>query len=175
MTWSRLTACWPTFNTLARRSTRVRTGSNLEIVVPNSKLLENNVANWTLSNTRIRVSVTVGVAYGSAPEEVIDHLRAAAAEHPGVLATPEPIILFKDFGDNSLMFECHFWIHMRTMMEGEKIRSDVRCCIDRLLSEANITIAFPQRDVHIDTSKPLEINLRQVEAENYPKLVRRAA
>jgi potassium efflux system protein len=148
---------------IGARSTRVRTGANLEIVVPNSKFLENNVANWTLSTTRIRVSVNVGVAYGSDPELVMQILRSAAIDQPGVQTTPEPIILFKEFGDNALHFECHFWIHMQTMMEGEKIRSDVRCRIDKRLAEANITIAFPQRDIHIDTTKPLEINLLQMD------------
>ena len=53
------------------RSTRVRTGSNLEIIVPNSRFLENNVTNWTLSNNEIRVCVSVGVSYGSPVDQVL--------------------------------------------------------------------------------------------------------
>ena len=148
---------------IGARSTRVRTGSNLEIVVPNSTFLENNVTNWTLSNTRIRVSVSVGVAYGSDTRVVMDCLRKAATEHPAVLSDAELIILFKEFGDNALQFECHLWLHMRTMMEGEKVCSDIRCRIDELMRDANITIAFPQRDVHLDTTAPLEIKLHASE------------
>ena len=130
------------------------------------KFLENNVTNWTLSDTRIRTVVKVGVAYGSPVNEVRNLLREAVLGHEGVLGTPEPIILFKDFGDNALAFEAHFWIHMRTVMEGERIASDVRVAIDEMFEKANITIAFPQRDLHIDTLSPIEVNLRQVDGES---------
>ena len=147
---------------IGARSTRVKTGSNLEIIVPNSKFLENNVTNWTLSDTRIRTVVRVGVAYGSPVEQVCRLVRESVLDHAEVLKTPAPIILFKDFGDNALMFEAHFWIHMRTQMEGERIASDVRVTMDRLFEQANIVVAFPQRDVHVDTSAPIEVNLRQI-------------
>lgn len=149
---------------IGARSTRVRTGSNLEIVVPNSRLLENNLTNWTLSNNQIRVSVSVGVAYGSPVREVLRLLREVADDHAQILDYPEPIILFKEFGDNALLFECHFWVKMRTQMEAERIQSELRCQIDERLAEAKITIAFPQRDVHLDTSRPLEIALRDIDA-----------
>ncbi len=147
---------------IGARSTRVKTGSNLEIIVPNSKFLENNVTNWTLSDTRIRTVVRVGVAYGSPVEQVCRLVRESVLDHAEVLKTPAPIILFKDFGDNALMFEAHFWIHMRTKMEGERIASDVRVTMDRLFEQANIVVAFPQRDVHVDTTTPIEVNLRQI-------------
>ena len=92
-----------------------------------------------------------------------------------MLADPEPIILFKEFGDNSLLFESHFWIYMRTLMEGETIRSEVRCRIDQRLSEADITIAFPQRDVHLDTAKPLEINVLPMASEGIGEVSNRKA
>jgi small-conductance mechanosensitive channel len=82
--------------------------------------------------------------------------------HEDVLDQPQPIILFKDFGDNSLMFEAHFWLHMRTVMQGEKVASDIRLSIDQLFADAHITIAFPQRDVHLDTLSPIEVNVRQL-------------
>ncbi len=151
-----------TIEHIGARSTRVKTGSNLEIIVPNSKFLENNVTNWTLSDTRIRTLVSVGVAYGSPTEDVCRLLRQAVVQHPQVIQKPEPIVLFKEFGDNSLLFEAHFWIQMRTVMEGERIASDVRLALDQLFDEANITIAFPQRDIHLDTLKPIEVNVRQV-------------
>ena len=144
---------------IGARSTRVRTGSNLEIMVPNSKFLENNVTNWTLSDTRIRTSVSVGVAYGSPVREVIERLRQVIGHHDKVLNSPEPIVLFKDFGDSSLAFEVHFWIHMKRIMDGAKVRSDVRAAIDDDFRDAGIVIAFPQRDVHIDMQSPLEVHL----------------
>lgn len=152
-----------TIERIGARSTQVRTGSNLEIIVPNSKFLENNVTNWTLSNTRIRTMVTVGVAYGSPTREVSRLVRQAVTEHQAVIQDPKPIILFKDFGDNALLFEVHFWLHMRTIMEAEAVASEVRHTIDDLFKESNITIAFPQRDVHLDATAPIEVNVRQIE------------
>ena len=159
-----------TIERVGPRSTRVKTGSNLEIIVPNSKFLENNVTNWTLSDTRIRTMVSVGVAYGSPTRETSRLLHQAVTEHPNVLSDPEPIVLFREFGDNALMFEVHFWIRMRTVMQGQKIESEIRHTLDTLLSEANITIAFPQRDIHIDTTKPIEISLRDATASQMPRL-----
>ena len=144
---------------IGARSTRVRTGSNLEILVPNSKFLENNVTNWTLSDTRIRTSVSVGVAYGSPVNEVIQRLKQVIREQDNVLQSPEPIVLFQDFGDSSLAFEVHFWVQMKRIMDGAKVRSSVRAAIDEDFRKAGIVIAFPQRDVHVDMSSPLEVRL----------------
>lgn len=141
------------------RSTRVQTGENVEIIVPNSSFLEQNVVNWTLSSTKVRVSVAVGVVYGSPTREVRELLRRAVAEHGRILNAPEPLVLFTSFGDSSLEFEVHFWIHMRSLMDRRLVESDVRFRIDSLCREAGIVIAFPQRDVHLDSSRPLEVRL----------------
>lgn len=158
---------------IGARSTRVRTGANLEILVPNSKFLENNVTNWTLSDTRTRTSVSVGVAYGSPVREVTEILSRVIRRNDKALDSPEPIVLFQEFADSSLVFEVHFWIHMKRMMDGAKIRSEVRVDIDDAFREAGIVIAFPQRDVHIDMSSPIEVSLREPASLERP--LRRAA
>jgi potassium efflux system protein len=148
-----------TIEHIGARSTRVRTGDNLEIIVPNSRFLENNVTNLTLTNSRIRALVRVGVSYGSPVRQVKEALYQAASESPEVLNDPQPVILFGDFGNDSLQFEVHFWISMRTQMDRMRIESGVRFEICSHLEERNITIAFPQRDVHLDLAHPLEVNL----------------
>jgi small-conductance mechanosensitive channel len=148
---------------IGARSTRLKTGSNLEIIVPNSKFLENNVTNWTLSDTRVRTSVAVGVDYGSPTREVARLLQQAAEGNPNVLRQPEPLVLFQGFGDNTLNFEVFFWISTRTTTHRMRVESELRFAIDDVLRAANITIAFPQRDVHLDTSRPLEIRLHGAE------------
>lgn len=149
-----------TIKKIGARSTTVRTGSNLDILVPNSKFLENNVTNWTLSDTRIRTSITVGVSYGSPVKSVLQILDSAVRSHSLVLKEKEPIVLFKDFSDNSLSFEVYFWVHMRHMMDCLQVESDLRVEIDDAFRENGITIAFPQRDVHLDFKAPIEVNLR---------------
>jgi small-conductance mechanosensitive channel len=148
---------------IGARSTKVRTGSNLEILVPNSKFLENNVTNWTLSDTRVRTSVCVGVAYGSPVREVIHVLKKVIDQHELVIRSPEPIVLFKEFADSALTFEVHFWIHMKRMMDGEKVRSEIRVAMDDAFRDAGIVIAFPQRDVHVDMQTPIEVRLADLQ------------
>ncbi len=141
------------------RCTRVRTGENIHILVPNSSFLEKNITNWTLSDNEIRTKVTVGVIYGSHVSQVKELLLKAAVENDRVLKKPEPFVIFSDFGDNALIFEIHFWVSIRRVIERRMIESSVRFRIDDLFREADIVIAFPQRDIHLDTSKPLELHL----------------
>lgn len=151
---------------IGARSTRVRTGSNLEIIVPNSSFLQNNVVNFTLSSDKVRTKVEVGVIYGSPTVTVTQLLRRAVIETGRVAKDPPPIILFKNFGDNSLVFEVHFWLRMRTMMDQKQIESAVRFRIDQLFREEGIVIAFPQRDVHLNSVSPLEVRMVESPHDN---------
>ncbi len=144
---------------IGARSTRIRTGTNFEIIVPNSTLLEQNVVNWTLSDKRLRCCIPVGVAYGSPTREVARWLRKAAEEHGQVLDRPEPFVWFVGFGDNALEFELHYWIQIRQLSERRRIESDVRFIIDQYFREAGLVIAFPQRDLHISSDRPLRVQL----------------
>ncbi|MGB6376192.1 MAG: mechanosensitive ion channel domain-containing protein [Syntrophobacteria bacterium] len=152
---------------IGARCTRIRTGANIHILVPNSSFLEKSIVNWTLSDRKIRTRVIVGVVYGSPVSEVERLLIQAAMEHKKVLRTPEPFVLFNDFGDNALIFEIHFWISISRLMERLMIESAIRFRIDDLFRAAGIVIAFPQRDVHLDTQRPLE--LRIVDTEGTPE------
>jgi potassium efflux system protein len=82
-----------------------------------------------------------------------------ADEHKKVKKSPKPFVLFNDFGDNALIFDLYFWISMIRVMDRRIIESDLRFHIDNLFREAGIVIAFPQRDIHLDTQKPLEFRL----------------
>ena len=148
-----------TIEAIGMRSTRVRTPSNQELIVPNSSFLENQVVNWTLSDSTVRCRIDVGVAYGSPTREVARWLRQAADKHGLVLRKPEPWVWFTGFGDNALLFELHFFIVIRTMAERRRIESDLRFMIDQLFREANITIAFPQRDLHLHAKQPIEFKM----------------
>jgi small-conductance mechanosensitive channel len=122
-------------------------------------MLERVVVNWTLVDRRFRPNVRVGVAYGSPVERVAELIKQAAEEHLKVLPDPPPIVIFEDFGDSALVFDVFFWCDVSSGGELRAIRSDIRFNIDRLFHENGIVIAFPQRDVHLDTSRPLEIRL----------------
>ena len=132
------------------RSTRIRRTDGVHILLPNSHLLENMVVNWTLRDKLIRCTVRVGVAYGSDVQKVVELMKQAAEAHQAVLKDPSFAILFEDFGDNALIFDLHVWINADMERDLRKVRSDLRFHIERLFSESDVVIAFPQRDVHID-------------------------
>ncbi|MCB9847869.1 MAG: mechanosensitive ion channel [Phycisphaeraceae bacterium] len=135
---------------IGARSTRIITGANTHIIVPNSSFLEHNVLNWSFSNDIIRLAVNVGVAYGSPTREVERLLIQAANEHPKTLDDPAPLVRFNEFGESSLDFIVYAWLPVRAIIDLWQTQSDLRYRIDELFREHNITIAFPQRDVHVD-------------------------
>lgn len=144
---------------MGARSTRLLTSQNIHLLIPNSSLLENTVVNWSLSGEKFCTKVSVGVAYGSSTTKVAELLLQATANCKSALDAPKPQVFFTDFGDNTLGFDVHFWIKMRRIMDKRNAESELRFEIDRLFAENNICIAFPQRDLHLDTTKPLEIRL----------------
>lgn len=148
-----------TVENIGARSTRVKSVQNTHIVVPNSSFLEQNVLNWTLSDNVVRTTVRVGVAYGSPTRQAADLLLKAVVGQDRVLATPDPVVLFSDFADNSLNFDVLFWTQIETYLQLKQVESAVRFRIDDLFREHNISIAFPQRDVHLDTISPLTVRL----------------
>ena len=141
------------------RCTRVRTGENIHILVPNSRFLENSIINWTLSDRQIRSKVTVGVIYGSPLQKVEALLLQAVRENPKVIQNEETMVVFNEFGDNALVFEVYFWIDVPTILARRRIESEIRFRIDALFRKAGIVIAFPQRDMHLYTSKPIEVDI----------------
>lgn len=143
------------------RSTRIRSGDNTHVIVPNSTLLESRVLNWTLSDNTIRTHMDVGVAYGSDLGKVRECLEQAMAESKKVLEKPAPEILFMDFGDNALVFRTLFWTKVRMPLDQVRAQSDVRFRADALFREAGVVVAFPQRDVHLDGLGPVEVRLRR--------------
>jgi len=144
---------------IGARCTRIRTADNIHILVPNSSFLEKNITNWTLSDQQVRAQVAVGVAYGSPVREVERLLVRAAEEQDQVLRDPSPFVHFRDFGDNALIFHLFFWVSMNTLGERLALESKIRFRVDDLFRETGIVIAFPQRDVHLDASRPIELRL----------------
>jgi len=144
---------------IGARCTRVKTGENIHILVPNSSFLEKSITNWTLSDKMFRNRVAVGVAYGAPVKQVSELLLQAADQTERVLKDPQPFVVFDDFGDNALTFEIYFWVIIRSVIEKKRIASDLRYQINALLSMHDISIAFPQRDIHVDSLRPLQVQV----------------
>ncbi len=145
------------------RSTEIRTLDQISIIVPNSRFLETEVINWHHNGAVSRLQIPVGVAYESDPSAVRAALMDAAKEHPDVLAEPKPRVFFTNFGDSALNFTLLVWI-----CEPEKqniITSDLNFRIEAILRHRNITIPFPQRDLHVRSGHlPLELPVEMTQA-----------
>ncbi|WJG09085.1 mechanosensitive ion channel domain-containing protein [Aliiglaciecola sp. LCG003] len=142
------------------RSTRVRRVDGVHMLIPNSKLLENTVVNWTLIDQLTRTSIRVGVAYGSDCPKVKELIYQATVAQHEVLTEPKPLVIFDDFGDSALIFEVFFWINATVERDLRSIRSNIRFKIDELFNQHEVVIAFPQKDVHIDGEIKLSRSVR---------------
>ncbi len=134
------------------RSTRVRRVDGVHMLIPNSKLLENTVINWTLRDKLIRGTVSVGVAYGSDCHLVKTIMLDIANAQKETLDEHgrEPQVFFQEFGDNALIFELYFWINSQVEGGLRLVASNIRFDLDKAFKEHEVVVAFPQRDVHLD-------------------------
>jgi len=140
------------------RSSVIQLWNGTETLIPNSALLENNVTNWTYSDQMVRFTITVGVAYGSDTRRVAQLLCDVAARHGQVQKEPKPQVIFTDFGDNNLSFDLLYWVNV-LKHNSSQVASDIRHMIVGTLNEHGIAMAYPQRDVHLDTAKPLRVQM----------------
>jgi len=141
------------------RNSLIKRGDGVDVLVPNSRFLETEVVNWTLTDDLVRYKITVGAAYGSNPKKVSSLIMQAAMEHQQVIKTPSPQVMLEDFGDNALVFTLVFWMELQPNTDGATVRSDLRFRIHALFEESGIILAYPQRDLHIDSTRPLEVRL----------------
>lgn len=141
------------------RSSIIRGADDVETMIPNSVFLENRVTNWTLSSSKMRRSLRVGVAYGSNPQKVMEVLTESAARHGLILKDPAPFAIFEDFGDNALIFSLYFWVHLGGSTNPMIVGSDLRLMIEKRFAELEIGVPFPQRDMHLTTDKPIEVRI----------------
>lgn len=133
---------------ISLRATTVMTNEGIAVIVPNAQFMTNQVVNRSLQDRKIRFKIPVGVAYASDPDEVKSVLLQAAATHPGVLTTPEPMVIFEKFGDSSLNF--FLWVWTEDFINRPNIfRSELNFAIHKALKNGGITVAFPQRDLHL--------------------------
>jgi len=149
-----------TVSQIGARSTKIATGVNHDIIVPNSKLLETSVVNWTLSDDVVGANVTVGVAYGSPTREVERLLLQAANQHPYVLKEPAADVILADFAADALQFKLRVWINLRASRRVQ-VESDLRFAIDELFAMRGIVMSYPQRDVHLNVLRPVEVRMAQ--------------
>ena len=138
---------WAEIKKIGLRATTVQTFDQADVIIPNADLVTNQVINWTLTNRRVRLIIPVGVAYGSDISLVMETLIACTKEKSKIAEAPAPQVLFLKFGESALEFELRVWV-----LDAEErlmVKSELHQEIDRRFREAEIEIAFPQRDLHL--------------------------
>ena len=136
---------------IGMRTTRIRNRDNIILIIPNSKFTSDNIVNWSAHDQKTRFEVSIGVAYGSDVRLVEKVLLDCAIEVKYVELDPKPFVRFENFGNSSLDFRLFFWTQNSFFVENTK--SEIRFKIDQKFREHNITIPFPQHDLHIIDGK----------------------
>jgi len=141
------------------RATTIRNWDKQELLVPNKEFITGRLLNWTLTDQLNRVTIPVGVAYGTDTRKALAILAEVADQHERLLKDPAPLITFESFGDNALT------LVLRCYLDSLEFRlatiTELHQTISDRFAAAGINIAFPQRDVHLHAAKPLDIRLHR--------------
>ncbi len=128
------------------RASRITTFEGAEVIVPNGDLLAQHLINWTLSDSKRRIELLIGVAYGTPTQAVKDIIKKALSEHQEILPDPEPMILVSKLADSSVVFRVLFWSKNEGWLG---LQSEVLNNIYEQLQQEGIEIPLPKRDITI--------------------------
>ena len=152
---------------ISMRSTIIRTNDNINLIIPNQSFIQNNVINWTLGDDIVRFRVPFGVAYGSDVDEVekvvLDALKQSNLHYikKNYSLDVTPRVVFIEMGDSSLNFELMIWVRGEYARRPRRTRSEFLKMIYKALNKAGIEIPFPQQDLHIRDSVPIDIRFKK--------------
>ena len=140
------------------RATTIRNRDQQELLVPNKNFITQEILNWSLSDQTTRIMINVGIAYGANVDRAMLIMEEVATEHARVMQDPAPFVLFEQFGDNALLLSLRCYIDNIDFRP--RTISELNQAIYRNMNDAGIEIAFPQRDVHLDTRRPLDVRIQ---------------
>jgi small-conductance mechanosensitive channel len=135
---------------IGMRTSEAMNRDDIVTILPNSLITTNKVINWSHQSKKTRFRINVGVAYGSDVDLVLEILQKSALEHPEIKDRSSINIRFINFGNSSLDFELLFF--SRNIFRIENVKSEIRIIINRKFIENNITIPFPQIDLHLKSN-----------------------
>ena len=145
------------------RATTIRNWDGKELLVPNKEFITGRLLNWSLSDQVTRIILSVGIAYGSNVRQAMRLLEEAARENKDVRDDPAPSVIFESFGDNSLV------MLLRCFVDSADLRFPTISALNEAINDkfnaAGIVIAFPQRDLHLDTREPLRVSIEGARQE----------
>lgn len=140
-----------TMKSIGFRSSIISTWDGADVIIPNGKLLDDNVINWTMGNSHRRVEIVTGVAYGTNLEKVKKLVLDVLATDKRIMVPPPPTVLIKDFNSSSVDIRILFWIEdFNTWTE---IKSDILQAIDEAFKKEAIQISAPQEDSNVPATE----------------------
>lgn len=143
------------------RATTIRSLDAQELLVPNKEFITGRLLNWSLTDSTTRLQLTVGIAYGSDVDTAMRLMEEVARKNDDVLDEPRPSVIFQDFGDSALIMILRCFID--SVEKRLLIISTLNLAINEKFKEAGIVIAFPQRDLHINASRPLPVHIEDAQ------------
>jgi small-conductance mechanosensitive channel len=120
------------------RASVIRTADGSEIIEPNGSLISSQVTNWTYSDRKRAVEVSVNVAGGTDPQRVVELLKTTAAAHPGVAKEPQPHVYVTNFSASAVTFQLRAWIDRYEDLA--ELRSDLSLAVKKALAREKIAI-----------------------------------
>ncbi len=140
------------------RATTVRNWDRQELLVPNKEFITNHLLNWTLSDSLNRVVIHVGIDYQDDVRLAIRLMEEAVAGNDRILQEPAPSFIFESFGDSALLLQARCFVPQ--VDDRVPVISDLQQVILDKFRAHGISLAFPQRDIHLRASDPLEVRVR---------------
>jgi len=131
---------------IGNRCTQVRRFDGVEILIPNSQILEQSVSSYTYSDSRVRRVVRCAFDLQADSRQVHEILAEVAAEHPDVLEEPPPLVLFEEYGEAALIFELNYWVDVEAVADSRIVGSDLRHRLQEKLKDTGIRLALPRRE-----------------------------
>ncbi len=142
-----------TVSDMKMRSTTVTTNDNIDVIIPNSSFIQNNVINWTLENDIRRIHIPFSVAYGT-PNEKVEEVILEELKHSNINYVSKPpkyttLIWMTAMGSSSVDYELIVWVKGQSTLKPSGTKSDFLKFIYAALNKHHIQIPFPQLDLHV--------------------------
>lgn len=137
---------WGDVEDIGARTTQIRTLDNRLVIVPNSIMGNSQVENYTSSDPSYRVDVSLGIAYGSDIDQVIEILEGAILSVEGINNSEPPLVNFLEFGDSAMVFQIFYWLESYLDI---RLRTKVNKAIIEALEEVHIEMPFTTYDINL--------------------------
>jgi small-conductance mechanosensitive channel len=132
---------------IGARASKVLTWDGSEVIVPNGLLISNKVVNWTLTNQKRRLTISIKTLFDADPEKVIEILTKVAQQHPNTHGQPVPLVLFNGYESYALDFTLYCWVEFNV---GLITKSDIAINAKKALAAAGISAPLPFQKIKID-------------------------